>query len=95
MTPNTFCRVAGGGSRQLTNNGKKGRLSSHPLHHYKVICAWESLTLYQPCMCLRGRRPSTMIGTEEVFAKKNQHVVNFQTTETKLVAVHSSPGEDA
>ena len=25
--------------------------------------------------------------------QKNQHVVNFQTTENKLVAVHSSPGE--
>ena len=26
--------------------------------------------------------------------QKNQHVVNFQTTENKLVAVHLSPGED-
>ena len=39
-----------------------------------------------------------MIGTEEEPAKKkkkkNQHMVNFQTTKTKLVDVHSSPGED-
>ena len=27
--------------------------------------------------------------------QKNQYVVNFQTTENKLVAVHSSSGEDA
>ena len=27
--------------------------------------------------------------------QKNQHVVNFQTTEKKLVALHSSQGEDA
>ena len=27
--------------------------------------------------------------------QKNQHVMNFQTTENKLVAVPSSPGEDA
>ena len=37
-----------------------------------------------------------MTGTEEETAKKKpQHVVNFQTTETKLVAVYSSQGEDA
>ena len=27
--------------------------------------------------------------------QKKQHVVNFQTTENKLVALHSSQGEDA
>ena len=36
----------------------------------------------------------TVMGTEEETAKKKKHVVNFQTTETKLVAVYSSQGED-
>ena len=47
-------------------------------------------------ICVSGEAdPSTIFGTEEVPPpKKNQHMVNFQTTEDKLVAVHSSPGED-
>ena len=27
-------------------NGKKARISSHPLYHYKVMWTWENLTLY-------------------------------------------------
>ena len=47
-------------------------------------------------LCVSGEaEPSTMIGTEEEPAKKNQHVVNFQTMKTKWVAVHSLQGEDA
>ena len=36
----------------------------------------------------------TIFGTEEEPAKKNQHVENFQTMETKSVAMWSSKDED-
>ena len=63
-----------------------------------IITGWDrhvraSLSISH--VCVSGEADiSTIFGTEEEPAKKNQQVVNFQTTETKLVAVHLSLGED-
>ena len=53
---------------------ERGRLSLFtPLYHYKVIWAWENLTLYHPCTRRRRSKSATMIGTEEETAKKKAH----------------------
>ena len=101
MTPKYIWPSADDDSRQESaddiskqNNGSRDRLSFTPLYHYKVRQACKDLTLYQPCMCQRRGRTFDHIWYWGRARQENQHVVNFQSTEDKLVAIHSSPGED-
>ena len=93
---------AGDGSRQESadnsskqNNGKNDCLSLPPSQSLLGDVGVGGVhCLLAMCVSV-GRQAFDHIWYQGRACQENQHVGDFQTTEDKLVAVHSSLGEDA
>ena len=102
MTPQYIWPSVDDGNRQESadnsskqNNGKKDCLSLPPSQSLQGdVGVGRPNSLLAICVSV-GRKAFDHIWYRgRAHQKKNQQVVNFQTIEDKLVAVHSSPGED-
>ena len=102
MTPLYIWPSADDGSRQESadgsskqNNGNTDCLSFPPSQSLQGdVGVGGPHSLLAMCVSV-GKQAFDRIWYRGRTRQENQHVVNFQTTEDRLVAIHSSPLEDA